>query len=73
MLTEKIFIYILYDLRNFNELFRKDVTYDDINLIQTNQIKTYLFFYMIYKAVTNLLYANYIVFHVWEDDLSGKP
>ena len=72
-MTEKIFVYILYDLRNFNELFRKDVTYDDINLIQTNQIKTYLFFYMIYKAVTNLLYANYIVIHVWEDDLSGKP
>ena len=49
------------------------MTYDDINLIKTNQIKTYLFFYMIYKAVTNLLYANYIEIHAWEDDLSGKP
>ena len=28
----------------------------------------YIFFYMIYKVVINLLYASYIVIHVWEDD-----
>ena len=34
-----------------------------------DQIKIYIFFYMIYKIVINLLYASYIVINVCEDDL----
>ena len=36
---------------------------------ESNQIKFYIFFYMIYKVVINLFNASYIVVHVWEDNL----
>ena len=44
-----------------------------MNQIKSKLIKIYIFFYMIYKVMINLLYASYIVIYVWEDDLSGRP
>ena len=42
--------YLLYDLRNFNEIFRKDVTYDNIES---------------HKKQFHHLFRKYISFHTF--------
>ena len=41
-------------------------------IFKSNQIKIYIFFYMIFKVVINLLYASYIVTYGLEDDLECR-
>ena len=36
-MKEKKFSYLLNDLRNYNEMFRKDVTYDNIKSLKKKQ------------------------------------
>ena len=39
--TEKIF-YLLNDLRNFNDIFSKDVIYDNIKIRKKNRASSFL-------------------------------
>ena len=59
-----MFMLIIYDTMEF-EFQTSDFKISN----ESDRIKFYIFFYMIYEVVINQFNASYIVVRVWEDNL----